>query len=1049
MAAAASSSIGIQNEERPMIQPTLELLSLSDFKHDFTHDTSRIYQLLDNIKMPLDTKLSEFEWNSNKLKIRADISKIDKKISKKSNRTWTLYDEFREKMISYFPAADYQRAANLSGISEIDTLTEIIGRDMKRLRTEITTGGEHSIKGHTFNINATIRRRYDINAVLFKDAASRKFSIPNVLNKVTGKSDIAIIEDASTLPMSELTFEQPGDSIAELPLMNFYIIQSIENDSDSAFKTKEETYKPDTATIKKHFLKEAEQTSSVYSAFPGEDNTANVYTKYTFETTRDPSTTKIDGKFIIDDKSFEISDLGTMSQILNVSRKIVRLYIENYKDIKKAGNNIKKDELLSHFIIKKFGDWCQALCLLDTSRKYEYDNNKTITLLDIMNNPYGAVGVLTGDQILVSFCLLLGINVFYTVEENDNRWLLYLSNVDTNNAKISKVDVNAALEDILKKLETHRLAMVGNFDGINVLATTTTVATAFKKTLEELRVKTYKLSKIGYSADKQTTRLIKALQDELIDMQTRLEALGDDEVPAKDFQTSIFEHKFKTLEKAEMDIIAYTLNPDEGATLDDVILQLSTKTNLTLSGTMKQFETFLFTIGDDITDDIRIDRIEAITDPALQAKGRVPMYESKMKNVIITINKTIAKKIARGGTKAVPATYIADLDDAYINLRQRKILLLNSKATCRARANLKGITNSIQNANRHEIEAAAVYATKEANAEKESVEAVKALLRLAANSAGTNLAAAATDMIKFANTAVEQAEALVVESQTKSLDKYFIALFKDYVVDRNGTYCSVLDEYIITPDDCHIFLSVKDDACDVLINNILQKIEGANADILEELFQLVNNEETEKSTQIKYNYINLRFFLLWHDILYTRINSGIDDMSYEQILDINKGITNLTSYLKNFHMFKYKGGEKGHETAFFEVEITEDGPPTLRTKKIQSEKRALYDKLQNILLVVRKILFTYYTKNKNDFKTIDTEDNNKRFPNEEGIPEGQIISETEEENAKQRQAIELAEQVECIQSAYEPLSAEGGRRRKTRNKKNKTLRLRRKTRRRA
>jgi hypothetical protein len=91
----------------------------------------------------------------------------------------------------------------------------------------------------------------------------------------------------------------------------------------------------------------------------------------------------------------------------------------------------------------------------------------------------------------------------------------------------------------------------------------------------------------------------------------------------------------------------------------------------------------------------------------------------------------------------------------------------------------------------------------------------------------------------------------------------------EYVIDRNGNYCSVLDKYIVTLDECDTFISARDDACNVIEKSKLQDLTPAQKKSI--------NEFRDKLTQdgngdylMMTDYLYYRFILLRTDILYTR-----------------------------------------------------------------------------------------------------------------------------------------------------------------------------------
>uniref|UniRef100_A0A6C0JJK4 Uncharacterized protein n=1 Tax=viral metagenome TaxID=1070528 RepID=A0A6C0JJK4_9ZZZZ len=116
--------------------------------------------------------------------------------------------------------------------------------------------------------------------------------------------------------------------------------------------------------------------------------------------------------------TFTMNDVGVDSEVQSAVQRAVTQSL--------LGS--PAEEVALNFTMKRFGDWCQALCLKDTSRKYKVvginrgqgGNNPllqegAIVTLDDLRTRYRAlVFLLTLDRVLLAFALAMGLNVIFT-----------------------------------------------------------------------------------------------------------------------------------------------------------------------------------------------------------------------------------------------------------------------------------------------------------------------------------------------------------------------------------------------------------------------------------------------------------------------------------------------------------------------------------------------------------------------------------------------------------------------------------------------------------
>lgn len=872
MAAAVVTPAGIADNIRPRIQGTLDSLSISDFAHDF--GSTYIYSLLNNVS--LSTKLSNEQRARIVGKIIDEIAKKVKTVPRAKSATWNLYNHFHDDLReTVFPGGVrneilYHEAPSVDSVLRGVTLQQIknhffptIGKGVTALRTI----RDINIKSHE---DGQVNRSYTVNAVKFKygNAPQYNRTLSEVFRELTSVDKVGIMEDASTIPMSELSTVERFDD-AQTAKFTYYIIKSVENESDSANKVN--AYWGDTDKVRKIFLKDADSGNTYPSFSGGVGNNAAVYTYLKFNTWRNKNG-EIDGTYHLPtDEKVEIYNLSESSKIAKTALKVMETYIDNYNDYA-AGSKAAKLKTCLYFPVKKFGDWCQALCLLDTSRKYiQMDQNDKniageITLSEIANE--GTVGVLTGDQILLAYSLLIGVNVFFTVkvrplseavrpitvatdpaavtkakakkdtkaakpakvaaddDEHSDHWLFYFKNNSSDEAVVDDAEsLIERLELLLTYLEADLAKMTPIVEASKILSER--IGANGKLIVKEDSNVENEI--IGYIDDLRTKgrihsssplEKIETLTTEVRNMQTNLRGGGPHK--KREFRVDLLETRVGEL-IIQNETLSAGLSDEESQTTAEVVELIFSDTILSDTTKFQRFlSTILYPIRDDFKgSDNKISKIISFVEEnnALLA-GRVAGRASRVKvsnhkKFVNTLNDVFSNFLpAAGGTKFATKweKQKTDLKEAFDKIRLRSILVFNTTQA------------------------------------EEGAEAVAVQLN-------------------FNNSPAEEPPEQVQAPREDT--KYYIMPIGEYVIDRNGNYCSVLDKYIVTLDECDTFISARDDACDVIEKSKLQDLTSAQKKSI--------NEFRDKLTQdgngdylMMTDYLYYRFILLRTDILYTR-----------------------------------------------------------------------------------------------------------------------------------------------------------------------------------
>lgn len=254
-------------------------------------------------------------------------------------------------------------------------------------------------------------------------------NITQMFREVTGgKNKFACIVDASGgLPLTEI---QNTSLEPYAPGGEFDFIENIENDADSAtklagVKAKEAQGRPKPNVF---FLKDTANTV-VYPLWDVvTDPKSNIYSKLKIALNRVDSGEIEANILVIDDKgnietSVSIGDVSNSSNVKNASLRALAVFLEKGP----------VTESLVYTLIKRMGDWCQAISMLDLDRQYtktDTDGNvvgKT-TFRDMLVDT--EIGVVTNDRILLAFCILLGLNVYYTTAMDVARLIYFKNNND-------------------------------------------------------------------------------------------------------------------------------------------------------------------------------------------------------------------------------------------------------------------------------------------------------------------------------------------------------------------------------------------------------------------------------------------------------------------------------------------------------------------------------------------------------------------------------------------------------------------------------------------
>lgn len=287
----------------------------------------------------------------------------------------------------------------------------------------------------TIRAPGNVTRSYEVTAVLVKDKAGEgTLNIASRFQNVTGgKTKFAMVIDASGgLSMTSVQ----NTDLNPLPTAkcDFYILENIENDSDSATKLKHidapRVQDPARLALKPglHILKD-DVSTVVYPSFktPAEADGEALFGNANLVLSRAEDDTEADFTFA-DGSTYHIENVSQNANVKNASLNILAAGL--------ADPTSKQPFLYPY--IKRVGDWCQALSLLDTSRPYKEAQQgggsqvggADPTTLESLRKDGTVIAALTLDRILLAYLLSLGLDVFFTTA-TDLRMLIYFRNMES------------------------------------------------------------------------------------------------------------------------------------------------------------------------------------------------------------------------------------------------------------------------------------------------------------------------------------------------------------------------------------------------------------------------------------------------------------------------------------------------------------------------------------------------------------------------------------------------------------------------------------------
>jgi hypothetical protein len=400
------------------INTQLRVFAKSDFMHDFGEgiDTRDKYTSNDL------QRFIEIAQRFNLSKTNALITGFNTVLNQNPYTLLksTISSIYPQEVINDKEFVNEEKVLEIEGIN-YPTLKRAI-QDDKRTRTEelrftVPIRSNVSVSGDDEP------RNYTVSAVPMKIKGETANIASSFYHLSQKKTKFAIIIDAAG-GLSLTSIKKKLVQLIPSEKFQFYIIENIENDSDSATKLKH-IDKEDGSNVEIFYLRDQNQ-SVIYPPFnpiQGSDQAENLYGNARLVLSRSGGS-ETEADFIYpNNEQYHIPNVSQNANVKNASLNLLAAKVAK-----------KEREAHLYPYLKRVGDWCQALSLLDTSRVYDIlDENhdpigKSVTLEQLENEDF-EVALVTLDRILLAYALKIGINVFFT-SGSDITSLMYFKNTE-------------------------------------------------------------------------------------------------------------------------------------------------------------------------------------------------------------------------------------------------------------------------------------------------------------------------------------------------------------------------------------------------------------------------------------------------------------------------------------------------------------------------------------------------------------------------------------------------------------------------------------------
>lgn len=439
------SNVG-NKDRRPEVLRLLRIFAKSDFKHDFgERDTGR--------DLITRADRSRFQEMVQRFPVKDRVqylNKFDALMTANPNGT-NLFELLQGSIAAALYPSDAppaERAAEFK--KEVEVLRGMSIEFEDELKASISdffeaNPGNESVYSVEYefrpDVESAAPRNYEVRAQRYKNTDGTTRNLSRIFEDVTGGAHkFALLVDAAT-GLSLTKIRNSTLTPAPSEKCSFIMLQNVESDADSATGVNDFQATGAVGAIPDFEILRDLNTSTVVfpiwtpapTTVPAESENLLTAIKVILNRVQKG---EIEASVLIGDSALNISDVGTTSNVKNSSLNglAARFAAEILGASAKEGDRRKP---YIYALLKRMGDWCQALSLLDRTRKYTSIDQTTgnaipgvadRTLSELLADGY-EIGLVTNDRILLAYGTFLGLNVYFT-SASPLSCLVYFKNKD-------------------------------------------------------------------------------------------------------------------------------------------------------------------------------------------------------------------------------------------------------------------------------------------------------------------------------------------------------------------------------------------------------------------------------------------------------------------------------------------------------------------------------------------------------------------------------------------------------------------------------------------
>jgi hypothetical protein len=480
-AEAAAAGPGVASSEfDPEDRPTLYQSAAGDFLHDFNEPgrSDVTTSLLNRVPIEYSKTPSKNYGELNNIIVAAKDARTAA-VGSQSTTPAQAYWVFRDKFNITVPG--FEGVPSVPGVKHEEDILDLAGIPYNDLLKSLTRAnaatGIVSLPqpppspapepAAPLLLGFKNKRPYNVRAAATK-VEGQHGPLADIFSGLSGGATVFVLMwDAGAISITRLAEGADGGPY------HFFFVRSKENLSDPAGKISVESMRS-SERVRVYFLEDEPNHTSQYPFYAtGGTTNENLFSNFTLTTqlsSEKPDT--VSGTISIkkDDSTtvnISVPDIGLQSEVSETVIKTIHMELNDEPD----------EEIMPYFFLKRAGDWCQALCLLDRGRKYIVKRapgyagaegwmlpevGPVRTTIAALEAGGALVAMITLDRIMLAYLVAAGINVFYTNVRAGSTWMIYFENTVSG-----KVDDLAALRVEAETIGNDANEIIGTYNGLS------------------------------------------------------------------------------------------------------------------------------------------------------------------------------------------------------------------------------------------------------------------------------------------------------------------------------------------------------------------------------------------------------------------------------------------------------------------------------------------------------------------------------------------------------------------------------------------------------